>query len=128
MIWIAVLLCIYGSYLLTSNQSVDVRFSDGLLFLSGLFFAFQIILIDVFMKKFKSAFCFASIQYIIVVILSLAVALFYESPSFTNLRLEWVEIAYCGVLLTFEGKHLRQSVRDHLLKVKKNSKLIHSTD
>jgi len=100
MIWIAVLLCIYGSYLLTSNQSVEIQFSDGLLFLSGVFFAFQIILIDVFMKKFNSPFCFASIQYMIVVLLSLIVSLFFENPSLTNLRMEWFEITYCGVLST----------------------------
>ena len=100
MIWIAVLLSIYGSYLLTSNQSSEVQLSDGLLFLSALFFAFHIILIDVFMKKFNSPFCFASIQYIIVVVLSLIVSLFFENPSLENLRLEWVEIAYCGLLST----------------------------
>ena len=100
MIWIAVVLSIYGSYLLTSNQSSEVQFSDGLLFLSALFFAFHIIMIDVFMKKFNSPFCFASIQYIIVVILSLIVSLFFENPSLENLRLEWIEIVYCGLLST----------------------------
>ena len=99
-IWIAVFLSIYGSYLLTSNQSSEVRLSDGLLFLSALFFAFHIILIDVFMKKFNSPFCFASIQYIIVVVLSLIVSLFFENPSLENLRLEWIEIVYCGLLST----------------------------
>ena len=100
MIWIAVLLCIYGSYLLTSNQAIEVQFSDGLLFLSGIFFAFQIILIDVFMKRFNSPFCFASIQYILVVVLSLIVSLLFENPSLTNIRLEWIEIVYCGILST----------------------------
>ena len=100
MIWIAVLLSIYGSYLLTSNQSSEVQLSDGLLFLSALFFAFHIILIDVFMKKFNSPFCFASIQYIIVVVLSLIVSLFFENPTLKNIRLEWIEILYCGLLST----------------------------
>jgi drug/metabolite transporter (DMT)-like permease len=100
MIWIAVVLSIYGSYLLTSTQSSEVQFSDGLLFLSALFFAFHIIMIDVFMKKFNSPFCFASIQYIIVVILSLIVSLFFENPSLESLRLEWIEILYCGLLST----------------------------
>ena len=99
-IWIAVFLSIYGAYLLTSNQSSEAQLSDGLLFLSALFFAFHIILIDVFMKKFNSPFCFASIQYILVVILSLTVSLFFENPSLENLRLEWIEIVYCGILST----------------------------
>ena len=70
MIWIAVLLCIYGSYLLTSNQSFEVQLFDGLSFLSGLFFAFHIILVDTFMKKFFSPFSFAFLQYSVVFLCS----------------------------------------------------------
>jgi drug/metabolite transporter (DMT)-like permease len=62
MVWVAVLLCVYGSYLLTSNQTLEIQKSDGWLFLSGVFFAFHIILIDIFMKKFSSPFSFAFIQ------------------------------------------------------------------
>ena len=68
MVWIAIIFCIYGSYLLTSNQTLEIQKSDGLLFLSGVFFAFHIILIDVFMKRFASPFNFACIQYLIVFI------------------------------------------------------------
>ena len=45
-IWIAVLLCIYGSYLLSSNQSLEIQQSDSLLFIAAFFFAIHIILID----------------------------------------------------------------------------------
>ena len=98
--WLAIVLCIYGSYVLTSNQSSEIQLSDSLLFLSGVFFAFHIILIDVFMKRFASPFYFACIQYIIVVILSLCVALIFENPSYDNIRLEWFEIMYCGIMST----------------------------
>ena len=47
-IWVAVLLCVYGSYLITNNQSLEVQQSDILAFLSGIFFAIHIICIDVF--------------------------------------------------------------------------------
>ena len=49
-IWIAILLCLYGSYLLSSNQSLDIQKSDSLLFIAAFFFAIHIILIDIFMK------------------------------------------------------------------------------
>ena len=39
MIWIAVLLCVFGSYFLTFNQTPEIQKSDGLLFLSGVSFA-----------------------------------------------------------------------------------------
>ena len=100
MIWVAVLLCVYGSYLLTSNQTLEIKKSDGLLFLSGVFFAFHIILIDIFMKKFFSPFSFALIQYSIVFILSFLVAIIFEDPSLKNIRLEWFEIIYCGIMST----------------------------
>ena len=99
-IWIAVLFCIYGSYLLTSNQALEIQRSDGLLFLSGVFFAFHIILIDIFIKKFVSPFSFAFIQYTIVLILSFIVAISFENPSLQNIRLEWFEIFYCGIMST----------------------------
>ncbi|PPR47773.1 MAG: hypothetical protein CFH19_00140 [Alphaproteobacteria bacterium MarineAlpha5_Bin9] len=98
--WFAVLLCIYGSYLLTSNQSSEIKMYDTLLFLSGVFFAIHIILIDVFMKKFYSPFSFASIQYFIVVIFSFFIAILFETPTISKIKLEWIEILYCGVLST----------------------------
>ena len=100
MIWVAVLLCVYGSYLLTSNQTLEIQKSDGLLLLSSVFFAFHIILIDIFMKKFASPFSFAFIQYSIVFILSFIVAIIFENPSLKNIRLEWFEIIYCGIMST----------------------------
>ena len=100
MIWVAVLLCVYGSYLLTSNQTLEIQKSDGLLLLSSVFFAFHIILIDIFMKKFASPFSFAFIQYSIVFILSFIVAIIFENPSLKNIRLEWFEIIYTGIMST----------------------------
>ena len=100
MIWIAVLLCVFGSYFLTFNQSLEIQKSDGLLFLSGISFAFHIILIDVFMKRFASPFSFACIQYMVVLVLSLIVAVSFENISFANMRLEWFEITYCGIVST----------------------------
>ena len=100
MVWIAVILCIYGSYLLTSNQSLEIKKSDGLLFLSGIFFAFHIILIDIFMKRYASPFWFACIQYIVVFVLSLIIAASFENISFANIQLEWFEIMYCGIMCT----------------------------
>ena len=100
MIWIAVLLCVFGSYFLTFNQTPEIQKSDGLLFLSGVSFAFHIILIDVFMKRFDSPFSFACIQYMVVLLLSLIVAVSFENISFANMRLEWFEITYCGIMST----------------------------
>ena len=96
-IWIAVLLCLYGSYLLSSNQQLEVQKSDSLLFIAAVCFAIHIILIDVFMKKFYSPFTFGFIQYAIVFFCSIILAFIFENPRLENIKLEWFEIVYTGV-------------------------------
>jgi len=96
-IWIAVLLCVYGSYLLSSNQTIEVQKSDSLLFIAAVCFAIHIILIDVFMKQFYSPFTFGFIQYTIVFLCSLIFALSLENPTIANIKIEWFELVYTGV-------------------------------
>ena len=96
-IWIAILLCLYGSYLLSSNQSVEIQQSDSLLFIAALFFALHIICIDIFMKELNSPFLFGSIQYFIVFVLSLILAFILEEPELSNMQIEWFEILYTGI-------------------------------
>ena len=52
------------------------------------------------MKRFNSPFSFACIQYMIVLVLSLIVAVSFENISFSSMRLEWFEITYCGIMST----------------------------
>jgi drug/metabolite transporter (DMT)-like permease len=96
-IWVAVSLCLYGSYLLSSNQDFDIQQSDSLAFIAAFCFAIHIIIIDIFMKKIYSPFIFGLIQYLIVFLFSFIIALNFESPSFANIKIEWFEIIYTGV-------------------------------
>ena len=106
-IWIAVLLCLYGSYLLSSNQTFDIQQSDSLLFIAAFFFAVHIIVIDIFMKQFYSPFTFGFIQYVIVFIFSMSLAFTLESPSLANIKIEWFEIIYTGVFSAGIGYSLQ---------------------
>ena len=96
-IWIAVLLCIYGSYLLSANQALEIQKSDSLLFIAAVCFAIHIILIDVFMKQFYSPFTFGFIQYAVVFLCSTILAFSFETPTLANIKLEWFELIYTGV-------------------------------
>ena len=96
-VWIAVLLCLYGSYLLSSNQSFDIQKSDSLLFMAAFCFAIHIITIDIFMKQFYSPFTFGFIQYLIVFIFSMILAFSLEKPTLANIQVEWFEIIYTGI-------------------------------
>ena len=96
-VWIAVLLCIYGSYLLSANQELEIQRSDSLLFIAAVCFAIHIILIDVFMKQFYSPFTFGFIQYAVVFLCSTILAFSFETPTLANIKLEWFELVYTGV-------------------------------
>ena len=96
-VWVAVLLCLYGSYLLSSNQTFDIQQSDSLLFIAAFCFAIHIIVIDIFIKKFYSPFTFGFIQYVIVFLLSMVLAFSLESPTLANIKIEWFEIIYTGI-------------------------------
>ena len=106
-IWIAILLCLYGSYLLSSNQSLDIQKSDSLLFIAAFFFALHIIFIDIFMKKLNSPFTFGSFQYFLVFFFSFIVAIATENPTLSNMRIEWFEILYTGILSAGVGYTLQ---------------------
>ena len=106
-IWIAILLCLYGSYLLSSNQSLDIQKSDSLLFIAAFFFAIHIILIDIFMKELNSPFIYGSCQYFLVFLFSLVVALIVETPKIANIQIEWFEILYTGILSAGVGYTLQ---------------------
>ncbi len=96
--WIAILLCLYGSYLLSANQSLEIQKSDSLLFIAALSFALHIIFIDIFMKELNSPFIFGSVQYFIVFLFSLMLALMFENPDLKNIRIEWFEILFTGIV------------------------------
>ena len=97
-IWVAILLCLYGSYLLSSNQSIEIQKSDSLLFIAALSFALHIIFIDIFMKELNSPFIFGSVQYFIVFLFSLVIAFMFEDPDFKNIKIEWFEILFTGII------------------------------
>lgn len=96
-VWIAVLLCLYGAYLLSSSQTLEIQQSDSLLFIAAFCFAIHIIIIDIFMKQFYSPFTFGFIQYLIVFIISGLIAFNLESPTLENIKVEWFEIIYTGI-------------------------------
>ena len=106
-VWIAVILCLYGSYLLSSNQTFEIQQSDSLLFIAAFCFAVHIIVIDIFMKQYYSPFTFGLIQYCIVFILSMILAFSLESPKISNIQIEWFEIIYTGVFSAGVGYTLQ---------------------
>ncbi len=99
-IWLAVVICMTGLYLLTSENTsyIILGLPDILLIFSALAFAIQIILNDIFLKKSNTPFTFAFSQYFIIFICTLVLALIFENPSLSNISIEFFEIFYAGAL------------------------------
>lgn len=98
-IWVAVAICLTGLYLLTSeNTSLMMSLSDILLIFSAIAFSIQIILNDIYLKKNNTPFTFAFTQYFIIFVLTLLIALIFETPKISNISIEFFEIFYAGSL------------------------------
>ena len=98
-IWIAVIVCLFGLYLLTAEpKSETASFYDILLIFAALCFAIQIILTDIYTKSNQAPFTFAFSQYFLIFAVSFVFAIFLEKPTLVNIRLEFFEIFYAGAL------------------------------
>ena len=98
-IWFAVIICLAGLYLLTSESSkLIMSFSDIFLIIAAIAFAGQIIMNDSYIRKNKFPFTFAFSQYFIVFIFTLFLAIVFESPNLNDLSKEFFEIFYAGSL------------------------------
>ena len=50
------------------------------------------------MKELNSPFIFGSVQYFIVFLFSLVIAFMFEDPDFKNIKIEWFEILFTGII------------------------------
>ena len=97
-IWPSVFACIVGGYLLSDMGDVNIRFGDGLVLISALFWALHIIYIGKIIDQFDLPFFIALLQNLIVAALSFILVVIFEEINFSKIKLETVEILYAGVL------------------------------
>jgi len=97
-IWLSVLFCIAGVYLLSDFSNADVRLGDGLVILCALFWSLHIIFIGNFIKVFNLPLFFGALQALIVSVISFIFAIFFETITFTNILNEYTSIIYAGAL------------------------------
>ena len=97
-IWPSVLFCIFGVYLLSNFSDTTIRKGDSLVILCALFWSLHIIFIGKFIKNFDLPLFFGALQALIVAILSIFFAIFFETISISNILNEYISIIYAGVL------------------------------
>ena len=97
-IWPSALFCIIGGYFLSDINDVNIRFGDGLVIISALFWALHIIYIGKIIDQFDLPFFIALMQNLIVATLSFVLVIIFEEFDFSKIKLETIEILYAGIL------------------------------
>ena len=97
-IWLSVLFCIAGVYLLSDFSNATVRLGDSLVIMCALFWSLHIILIGNFIKIFNLPLFFGALQALIVSFISFIFAVYFEKITLENILNESVSIIYAGVL------------------------------
>lgn len=99
-IWIALLISLIGSWMLSGSGTIVSQFGDILAIASVLFWAGHIILISNVTKKINMPFQLSFIQSVICLILSFGFALVLEKPELFNFVPAIPEIIMAGLLGT----------------------------
>jgi len=97
-IWPSVLFCLIGVYLLSDFSDATVRLGDSLVILCALFWSLHIIFIGNFIKIFNLPLFFGALQALVVSLISIIFALFFETITIPNILNETISIVYAGAL------------------------------
>ena len=97
-VWPAILICVFGSFLLTEVKNVTVRLGDSIAVVNAFFWAFHIVFISKFVRFFNFPITIAMSQCLIGALIALIPALIFEDLTLSNLLKESKEMIYAGVL------------------------------
>ena len=96
-IWLALLLSLVGSWLLSGTASLLSQWGDFLVAVGALFWAGHIILIGIVMAKLKTPFQFAFTQNCLCVLFGLLPTVLLEGPALADFWPVLPELLYAGV-------------------------------
>ena len=97
-IWLCVILCVAGVYLLSDFSNATIRLGDSLVILCAIFWSLHIIFIGKFIKNFNLPLFFGAMQALVVALFSSFFAFYYETITFVNILNESISIIYAGAL------------------------------
>lgn len=96
-VWVSVAVAMVGMYFLSLSGGFYINLGDILVFLCALAFTIQILLISHFSPK-HNVIVLACVQFYVVSILSLILAIIFEVPSITAILAAAPYVLYTGVL------------------------------
>lgn len=95
-VWLCVVIAAVGLYLLSIKNGLTIERGDFLVFISAIFFALQIVFVDIFSPKTDSV-RLCMVQFATSGILSLLVVIFKESITVEMVRSAFVAIVFTGL-------------------------------
>jgi len=104
--WISVLLAVFGMYLLCMTESFSIKKGDLFVITCAFFFSVHILVIDHFSPK-ADCVKMSCIQFFVCGLICLIPALIFEKPSFGSILDAWFPILYagafsCGIAYTLQ--------------------------
>lgn len=97
-IWLAVLLSLGGSYLLSGNASYEAQFADILVAIGALFWAAHIIAIGFVTRMIDAPLQLAFVQNAVCALLACSGAALFETPQIGDFMPVWQELLYAGAI------------------------------
>lgn len=96
-VWPAAVLSLGGTWALGGGLQ-GLTWGDGIMVVSAIFWALQIILIGSLASRFGRPVTLATIQFAVASLLGLAGALMFEEISLASIPLVWRELAFTGII------------------------------
>jgi len=97
-VWPCVIICFIGGFLLTDLNNVTVRIGDSIAVFNAFFWAFHIVFISRFLRKFNHPITIAALQSLFASLFAIIPALAFEELILSNILQESYEILYVGLL------------------------------
>ena len=97
LVWLAVLIGVFGMYLLCMNGGLSLTKGDALVAVCAVLFAGHILCIDHFVEKGDPV-KISVIQFLTCAVLSGIIAVLMETPSWEKIASAAVPILYCGIV------------------------------
>lgn len=96
-VWIAVVMALFGMYLLCIKEGFTVSAGDISVLLCAVAFSFQIIAVDYYAPR-VDCLRLSCLQFFVCGVLSLIIAVISEKPSLSDVVSAWAPILFTGVL------------------------------
>ncbi len=95
--WLGAILAVLGMYILSASNNISMNFGNFLVFISSIFWAVHVLLVDKFTKKIEPL-ILACIQFFVCSFLCFICMLFFEKPTLSAIYAAIIPLLYGGLI------------------------------